>query len=699
MKYKGITKAAAALIILIIIVGIGSSITLYYTYINKPAKTAPQTSINTVRQTSTSTTTTTAPHTITTTTKTSKIKPIIVTDFRGKKIVFNKPVERIVVLESYWAETLLAIGAGNLIVGIGKYVKYDQYLPENIRSKPSVGSVFTGVNIEEIATLKPDVVIMDVGYGKAGEIASKIEQMGIKVVGLFMHGFDDELKAIKILGEITGHTSQANELSEYLSSHYQKIKSLASSVKDKVSSVLLGGYSLIKGSILLYSNTSWGHAVEEAGAVNLALKNFPNEKWPKIDFETLASWNPDVILVTSSVSSINSVIEKIRSDPKWQALSAYKSGRIYIVPCWSEIGGVLDWGPRSIIGIEYIASLLYPDVFKDISWRDDAEYLFTHFYNEFIPAQAFASYSIKWMKIVDITGETVELPPKITRAVDFISYTLVLALHAMDKVVGISKYAKYNPLMLKAYPNITKIPSPGSSFSVNIEDLLALKPQVVIMWPYNEKVVKEIEAQGIPVIKVQCYSFDDIKRLIWLFGVVFNERSRAYQLVNDMDKIIALVQSRVSDIPSDKRVRVLYLWSKETMVQGGRGTVNDFIVLAGGINVAAKDYPNKDYVSVDLEKIIGWNPQVIIIWYYARYGPKDILDNPALKSIDAVKNGRVYKEPYYEHWGVSASIFILWLSMKLYPSLWSNTNFTEIANSYYQEWYGVPYTSVTATTG
>ncbi len=699
MKYKGITKAAAALIILIIIVGIGSSITLYYTYINKPAKTAPQTSINTVRQTSTSTTTTTAPHTITTTTKTSKIKPIIVTDFRGKKIVFNKPVERIVVLESYWAETLLAIGAGNLIVGIGKYVKYDQYLPENIRSKPSIGSVFTGVNIEEIAALKPDVVIMDVGYGKAGEIASKIEQMGIKVVGLFMHGFDDELKAIKILGEITGHTSQANELSEYLSSHYHKIKSLASSVKDKVSAVLLDGYSLIKGSILLYSNTSWGHAVEEAGAVNLALKNFPNEKWPKIDFETLASWNPDVILVTSSVSSINSVIEKIRSDPKWQALSAYKSGRIYIVPCWSEIGGVLDWGPRSIIGIEYIASLLYPDVFKDISWRDDAEYLFTHFYHEFIPAQAFASYSIKWMKIVDMTGETVELPPKITRAVDFISYTLVLALHAMDKVVGISKYAKYNPLMLKAYPNITKTPSPGSSFSVNVEDLLALKPQVVITWPYNEKVVKEIEAQGIPVIKVQCYSFNDIKRLIWLFGVVFNERSRAYQLVNDMDKIIALVESRVSDIPSDKRVRVLYLWSKETMVQGGRGTVNDFIVLAGGINVAAKDYPNKDYVSVDLEKIIGWNPQVIIIWYYARYDPKDILDNPALKSIDAVKNGRVYKEPYYEHWGVSASIFILWLSIKLYPSLWSNTNFTEIANSYYQEWYGVPYTSVTATTG
>jgi len=698
LRMKAITKATAIIILVIILIGIGSGVTLYYMNTHKQ-----QVPTTTRTSTPTSTTQPPTPRTTvssTTTTSTSEMttwpsKQIIVTDFRGKKIVFEKPVERIVVLESYWAETLLAIGAGKLIVGIGKWVKYDEYLPEYIRTKPAVGSLFTGVNVEEIAALKPDVVIMDIGYGKAGEITAKLEQMGIKVVGLFIHNFQDEIRAIKILGEITGHKSQAEELSNYLLSHYKEIMAIAETINNKLTAVMISGYSLVKGSIMLYSNTSWGHTVEEAGAINLALQHFPNEKWPKIDFETLASWNPDVILVTSSVDSINTVIQKIKSDPKWQALKAYKAGRIFIVPCWSSIGGVLDWGPRNIIGIEYIASLIYPNVYKNINWRADAEYLFTHFYHEFIPMQAFASYSINWMKVVDMMNETVTLPPKITRAVDFISYTLVLALHAMDKVVGISKYAKYNVLMLKAYPNVTKIPSPGSSFSVNIEDLLALKPQVVITWPFNKKVVEEIEAQNIPVIKVQCYSYKDIERLIWLFGVVFDERARAYQMISDMNKIVEMVQSKVSSLPVDKRVKVLYLWSKPTMVQGGRGTVNDFIVLAGGINVAAKDYPDKDYVTVDLEKIIEWNPQVIVIWYFARYGPKDILDNPAWKSIDAVKNGHVYKEPYYEHWGVSASIFILWLSTKLYPSLWSNTNFTEIANQYFKEWYGVTYTSLT----
>ncbi len=689
MRIEAITKTGAVLIILIVLIGIGSGVTLYYVNLQaQRTSTTPQIAATT---TTTTSTTSTSPHIKT---STSPSKQIVITDFRGKKIAFSRPVTRIVVLESYWAETLLAIGAGNLIVGIGKYVKYDEYLPDYIRDKPAVGSLFTGVNVEEIAALKPDVVIMDVGYGKASDIIAKLNQMGIKVVGLFIHDFQDELRAIKIMGEITGHSLQAEKLCSYLRTHYQKIESIAKTITSKVTAVMISGYSLMKGNILLYSNTSWGHTIEEAGAVNLALKHFPNEKWSKIDFETLASWNPDVILVTSSVNSISYVIQKIKSDPKWQALKAYKSGRIYIVPCWSSIGGVLDWGPRNIIGVEYIASLIYPDTYKNINWRADAEYLFTHFYGEFIPMQAFASYSINWMKVVDMLNETVTLPPKVTRAVDFISYTLILALHAMNKVVGISKYAKYNPLMLKAYPNITKVPSPGSSFSVNIEALLALKPQVVITWPFNEKIVNEIEAQKIPVVKVWCYSFNDIKRLIWLFGVIFDERSRAYQLISDMNKIVDTVQSKVSSIPEDKRIRVLYLWSKPTMVQGGHGTVNDFIVLAGGVNVAAKDYPDKDYVTVNLEKIVEWNPQVIIIWYYARYGPKDIINNPALKSIDAVKNSRVYKEPYYEHWGVSASIFILWLSMKLYPSLWSNTNFTEIANNYYQEWYGVPYTSI-----
>jgi len=46
-------------------------------------------------------------------------------------------------------------------------------------------------------------------------------------------------------------------------------------------------------------------SIEDVGAINIALKEFSGKRWPKIYLETLASWDPDVILITSSVSNIH----------------------------------------------------------------------------------------------------------------------------------------------------------------------------------------------------------------------------------------------------------------------------------------------------------------------------------------------------------------------------------------------------------
>ena len=56
-------------------------------------------------------------------------KEIVIIDFRGKVITLKKPVERILVLTSYWAEIFVVLGACDKIVGIGSCVTYDDYLP------------------------------------------------------------------------------------------------------------------------------------------------------------------------------------------------------------------------------------------------------------------------------------------------------------------------------------------------------------------------------------------------------------------------------------------------------------------------------------------------------------------------------------------------------------------------------------------
>ncbi len=665
-----------------------------------PATTTVTTTSRTTTTTVTTSTLATRSTTKAVTSTTSKAvgKAIVLRDFRGKEIILEHPARRIVVIGSYWAEVLQAIGAGDRIVGVGSWVPYDHYLPESIRSKPRVGDLFKGVNVEEVAALKPDLVIMDYGYGKASEIISKLEEMKIPVLALFASSFKDQLRAIELIANATGLSKRGLELVKFMESRYELIKKIASEIPSskRVTAVMISGYSIIRGkSLSLYANTSWGRSLVDAGAINLAIKYYPNTLWPKIDFETLLKWNPDVILITSSVRDIPYVIEKIESSKEWHLLKAYKNDKIYIIPVWGSIGGVLDWGPRSIIGRELIASILYPSYYKSIDWRSDMEYLLSHYYGLFIPKQAFALYNLKWKQLVDVTNHTVVVPENVSRIIDLITYKLMLCFNATKLLVGVSKYAKHDPLMRTAYPGIVNVTSPGSSWSLNIEEVAALKPDVVLIWPFKESIVKSLEEIHVPIVRVELKSYNDIIRQIWFTGALLNKLGRAEEIVSEMNKLVKLVESRVSSIPLSERVRVLYLWSKPTKVQGGTGTTNDFIVMAGGVNVAAKEFPNRAYVSVDLEKIIKWNPQLIVVWWYAKYNvTKEILENPQWQSIDAVKHHRVYREPYFEHWGPDSTLFILWLAKKMYPSRFSDINWTSIADKYYREWYGVPYQAV-----
>ncbi len=695
---KGALKATSIALILLVIAAAaaGAIVAIRNPSISGSTSTIAPASVSSPATPTTTSNTSTAVQT-THTTATSPTTPgsyVEVEDFRGKLVRIKHPTRRIVVLQSYWAEVLAALGAGDRIVGVGKYAKYDAYLPENVRSKPSVGSTFSGINIEEVVALKPDVVITDFGYGKADEFIPKLEELGIPVVGLFCRSFSDQLKAIKLLGKVVGAEEKAEELIDFMKSKYELMLSKVAEVSSKPRVVALSASGILKGYLPTYANTSWGRLIEEVGATNIALHEFPDKSWPKIDFETLAEWDPDVIVLIGSKSSIVPALDKVRNDSRFFVLKAVKEGRVYAIPAWSSLGAVLDWGPRIVVGYEYLAKLLHPEICGDIDWREDMAYLLKHFYGIEVPKQAFVAYSMKWKEVVDFRGKEVKVPLHVKRVVDLISYVTDLALGVMDRLVGVSKYAYRNPLISKAYPNINEVPSPGSSFSLNVEEVAALKPDVVLMWNYKPDLVAEVEKLGIPVICVNLKSYSDIKALITLLGEIYGVEDRAGKVISDMNTVVAMVRERVSAIPVSKRVKVLYLWSKPTKVQGGRGTMEDAIELAGCVNPAAEELASKSYVNVDFEQIARWNPDLIVIWWYAKYGPDTLLNDSKWQVIKAVKEGNVFREPYYEHWGPDFTLFVLWLAKKAYPSLFSDINVTEVMDDYYMKWYGVKYSNL-----
>jgi len=331
---------------------------------------------------------------------------ITVTDFRGEIIKLSKPAEKTVILAAYWPEIVVALGKGDTIVGIDKATPNNLYVPEEIRKKPAVGS-YDSVNVEELASLKPDVVIVGY-YGLSQSVVEQIEGLGIPVLDLTPESFEDEIRAIEIMGKVFGAEDKAQEIVDFMKTKRERIINVAKTIPDekRVKSVFICGGYLPKGEILVYVNDTYAKSMREAGAIDIG-PQISGEATKfrfgvKVDFEELAKHDPDVILITTrpSLKTIKQIADTITSDPKWHILKAYKTGRIYLVPYGyvrpqeEEVtAAVFGWGIRSVVGREYVAKALYPDVYKDINWRADLEYMFS-LYGVKMPKQTYAMFRI-----------------------------------------------------------------------------------------------------------------------------------------------------------------------------------------------------------------------------------------------------------------------------------------------------------------
>ena len=80
---------------------------------------------------------------------------VTLTDMTGREITLDEPATRIVALTPSDCEILYAIGAGDLLVGRGKYCDY----PAEVTEIPAVESG-SDTNIEQIVELQPQVLLM-----------------------------------------------------------------------------------------------------------------------------------------------------------------------------------------------------------------------------------------------------------------------------------------------------------------------------------------------------------------------------------------------------------------------------------------------------------------------------------------------------------------------------------------------------------
>jgi iron complex transport system substrate-binding protein len=253
------------------------------------------------------------------------------------------------------------------------------------------------------------------------------------------------------------------------------------------------------------------------------------------------------------------------------------------------------------------------------------------------------------ISVNDFRGKTIEVKRPVKRIVCLIESALsgLYMLGAEDRVVGISTNI-YTGNVFSYYAELDerirtrRLPTPGNWDFVNIESVISLKPDLVIVWAHQTESIRALEERGVPVFGVFIEKKEDVYTEIESLGKLTGREKRAEQLIQYTKKEIDRIEKQVKAIPYSQRPGVYYMWAQGNLETScGGSTVNDLITLAGGKNVCS--HIPREHMVVNIENLLSWNPDIIVMWYNEKKDPAHILHDPQWQTIKAVKEGKVYE--------------------------------------------------------
>ena len=258
-----------------------------------------------------------------------------VRDDLGHTTVFAAPPQRIVSLLPSLTETVCELGACGRLVGVDRYANF----PPQVNALPKVGGM-DDTNIELIASLKPDVVLVAV----SSRVSERLRALGLKVVALEPRSYKDVQRVLATLGQVLG-VPDAQRVWRHIEAG---VAAAASSVPPAARGVRVY-YEVASGLWAAGTVSFMGETLTRLGAGNIIpadLGPFPN-----INPEFVVKANPGLIMVGSRNA------EGLAQRPGWDRIEAVKRGRICVFK--PEEGDILSRpGPRMAEAAQIMARCL-----------------------------------------------------------------------------------------------------------------------------------------------------------------------------------------------------------------------------------------------------------------------------------------------------------------------------------------------------
>ncbi|PIH02641.1 iron(III) dicitrate-binding protein [Fusobacterium vincentii] len=313
----------------------------------------------------------------------------------------------------------------------------------------------------------------------------------------------------------------------------------------------------------------------------------------------------------------------------------------------------------------------------------------------------FANVNAK--TVTDLTGKKVTIKDNPSRiAIVPIPWASLTYLVDGDssKIIGMNPSSKeaYDISILKELaPNMKKVNTAfvDSDFNINYEELALLKPDIVIVWDFQNDAIEKLAKLKIPAVAIKYGTLENVQEGIKLLGDILNRQEKAQKLINyhkDTNKYLA---SKTKKLENIKRKKILYLINPQLTVSSGNSVTNIMIDMAGGENVAKDITTGGSWSKVTMEQIIKWNPDIIILSNFDKILPEDIYNNKFegqdWSKINAVKNKKVFKAPIgIYRWDAPSAetpLMIKWIAKVATPEVFNDYNIRKDIKDFYLEFF------------
>ncbi len=305
-------------------------------------------------------------------------------DDAGRKVALPDRVDRVYAAGPPASVLVFALAPDKLVGWTRAFHDNEkEWVPAKYGNLPELGRL-TGrgntANVEVVLKAKPDLIV-DIGStaGTFASLADRVQQQtGIPYV-LLDGRLETTPQQIEKLAKVLGAEARGRELADYWRSRVDPLKARIAAIPAD------------KRPPVYYARGPQGLVTGLGGSINVEMIEFLGARnvaggerggLAQVGFEQVVLWDPPVI-VTNDPNFMRDVWKM----PVWQSVTAVRRKRVYLSPHLPF--GWFDYPPGAnrLLGLLWLAEILYPDEFRFDYPREIAEFHRRFYHQEPTAAQ------------------------------------------------------------------------------------------------------------------------------------------------------------------------------------------------------------------------------------------------------------------------------------------------------------------------